>query len=186
MQIILTVTSIGDVYPTHMLAMYVIGNMKYARTSYWSYSCSPSTRIGAGHQWTIHTSMCHFQSWFSWLHNMSCFLWINCQNHPKKLYEFWMKIYYFRWVCRHLDGQDVVPFTCEFHHFNDILAISKFGWHSETRKKYKGWHVRTHHMEGFVTLHSSLCNIMLVATKVDLVLRSFVWLTWLHDRRGLV
>ena len=33
-----------------------------------------------------------------------------------------------------------------------------------------------------VIVHSKICNIMLVATKVYLILRSFVVLTWIHDK----
>ena len=35
-------------------------------------------------------------------------------------------------------------------------------------------------------IHSTLLNIMLVAMKVRMVLRSYVELTWKHDNRELV
>ena len=40
------------------------------------------------------------------------------------------------------------------------------------------------HMVSFI--HSKLLKITLVATKVHVILRSFVVLTWMRDKRGLV
>ena len=35
-------------------------------------------------------------------------------------------------------------------------------------------------------VHSKLCNITLVATKVHMLLRSYVLLIWMRDKRELV